>query len=100
MPFTANGANVGQIALTFLPAAFTIDFAGASNAWVSDMLLYNGTPTDLARIEYRAQGGGSGGVQSGYWLDDLVVTAIPEPSTILTWSLLAALGIFGWRRRK
>jgi len=34
-------------------------------------------------------------------LDDFTVTAIPEPTTLLVWSLLAGLGVgLGWRRRK
>jgi len=31
---------------------------------------------------------------------DAVTTVIPEPSTILIWSLLAGLGLIGWRRRR
>ena len=34
-------------------------------------------------------------------LDDISLTAVPEPTTIIIWSLLGGLGlVFAWRKRK
>ncbi len=46
-------------------------------------------------------GWGVGGADETLLIDNVSIATIPEPATLLVWSLLAALGFaLGWQRRK
>lgn len=53
---------------------------------------------DGGRATATVQGPGSGATMT---VNSIAVTVVPEPATLLIWSLLAGLGVgLGWRRRK
>lgn len=58
---------------------------------------FRGSPTYLNRVCFA---GTTGGIVGGY-LDDLRITAIPEPTSLIVWLLLGVVGItVGWWRQR
>lgn len=103
-------SNVGQddvavnelalITLNLGASGYNIEFNRPGiNSYITDSLAYNGSATELTRIEFTFKGGNNDGLRTGYFLDNLVVDAtVPEPTT----GLLALLGVAaaGVRRRR
>ena len=82
--FTADGFNV----------IFTGGDEGGSdvillNRYTSGTLSLNGPGSDLARLEFRGQGGDSNDVQSGFWLDNIIARGTPVPEPIVVPEILS-----------
>lgn len=76
--------------LFFTPDGFSISFSGGDqggsniidfNIYGTGSLPFNGPGSNLARIEFRGQGGDSNDARGGFWLDNLLAsgTPVPEP---------------------
>lgn len=79
------GAEFAGIKLTLSGDGFVIDFAhnelnttAEANAYTSDVLPYNGNAMDLALVEFGYSGSGSTGVNSGWFLDNVLITGFEE----------------------
>ena len=69
---------------------------GDANSWASATAK---SSSDMA-LDYIVFHNRENGSRTSY-LDDVRIEAIPEPATLMIWSLLAGLGVtLGWRRRK
>ena len=94
--------ELATITLTLGDTGYTIDFLRPTTiplAYTTGEINYNGSASELSRIEFTFSGDPSGtSVQSGYFLDNITVSGevVPEPSTLA----LAALGLLGLRRRR
>jgi len=101
-PFTAD--DIANIALQLTDSGYTIDFTRDTISYTTDLLSFNDSTDMLERIEFQFAGGGSNGARTGFILDNLVVTAVPEPASVAIWSLiglgLAGFGCYRLRRRK
>jgi len=65
-----------------------------SGEFVTGLPYLNSPTAGVDRLVFR------GNSQAGSRYDNILVTVIPEPATMLIWSFLAGLGIgLGWRRR-
>jgi hypothetical protein len=69
--------------------------------WKVNRLSFTGSlddAGDTVELRFHATGNGGQGLQLGFVN---LTAAVPEPTTLLVWSLLAGLGVvLGWRRRK
>lgn len=81
----AVGAEFAAIKLTLGGEGFVIDFAhnelnttAEANAYTSAVLPYNGSAMDLALVEFGYSGSGSTGANSGWFLDNVLVTGFEE----------------------
>jgi len=89
--------ELATVTLSLGETGYTIDFLRPTTtprAYTTGEISYNGSATQLSRIEFTYSGSPSGtSVQSGYYLDNINVTGelIPEPSTFF----LAAFGLLG-----
>ena len=104
--------NVAIINMTLEDDGFFVDFenfrqdadnnnADISNAYTTAKLPYNGSATELSRIEFTFAGGfevngvdqsADRNFQGGYALDNIRVTGVPEPNTIVL-ALIAVAGM-------
>ncbi|YCM46725.1 hypothetical protein V2O64_11905 [Verrucomicrobiaceae bacterium 227] len=79
----------GSIRLTLRNEGFVINFAGGSaggeggltKLYTSEVLAFKGAGTDLARIEFRGEGGANNNLRGGFWLDDLQVHGAIAPDS-------------------
>jgi len=70
-----------------------VSFAFSPNLWLDKSETYD--------LRIRVAGTNSDGNNSGFDNLTLYGLAVPEPATLLVWSLLAAMGVaLGWRRRR
>lgn len=112
---TGGGHNRGYNAAVELilgATGYQIDFENfftsnrnpTPNAYLTDVLPYNESATELAEVRFTFAGGidpndpGSTSLQSGYALDNIRVALVPEPNTVVL-ALIATLGIFTRTRR-
>lgn len=79
----ALGANGFQI--NFSSGGLGGSGGDSLGLYQSRNISYNGTGTDLARIEFRGQGGDNNDLRGGFWLDDLTANGVlvPEPPFVL-----------------
>lgn len=77
----AVGDEFPRITLRLGAGGFTIDLAsppentsGEANAYISETLPYNGAAADLAQIDFGYSASSSNGFNSGYALDNILVT--------------------------
>lgn len=114
MENTGGKFNRGQIAefnLTLGDNGFVLDFENFStqltpNAYTTDVLPYDGPATELTKIEITFQGAfqvngvdqtDDNSFRSGYALDNIRVTSVPEPHSIAL-AVIATAGMFVRRR--
>jgi hypothetical protein len=74
---------IGSFILNFDSEAYIIRFDNGANSYITDALAYNGAASDLARIEFRGQGGDTNQARSGFWLDDIMVDGVIVSETPL-----------------
>lgn len=111
---TGGGHNRGfnaTVELILGATGFQIDFENyftsnrnpTPNAYLTDVLPYNEAATELAEVRFTFAGGidpndpGSTSLQSGYALDNIRVTGVPEPTAVAL-ALIAAIGTLARRR--
>lgn len=75
---------------------------GTTTPWATGAVTVPSAGTYLLEFGISSRDDTSGGViGAALRLDNVQVVAIPEPSTLIVWSLLAALGItFGWCKKR
>ena len=59
------------------------------NRYNSGELPFSGPGSDLARIEFRGQGGDSNDVRGGFWLGNLLARGTPIPAPSVTLEILS-----------
>jgi|GEM_PF-1930754 len=79
------GAEIANVNLLLGPGGFTIDFSypeegtsGNANAYTSAQLPFNGAATDLAQLEFTYEASTATGRNSGYILDEILVTGFED----------------------
>lgn len=82
-PFDAG--EIGAVTLSLGSSSYAIDFVSGLNAYTTETISYNGSATELSRIEFTFPGGEANGVRAGYVLDNLNVegVVVPEPCTLI-----------------
>ena len=101
---TLTMTGSGQPDLVAIDAQ-TSNLSGLNRGWITDFSFDNsdGLYDTIAYNYYNADRDGSRARFMGVILDGIEAgpEIIPEPTTLLIWSLLAGLGVsLGWRRRK
>jgi hypothetical protein len=82
-PFALND-EIGRVTLLLAVGGYTIDFTHVSpttaafNAYTTDVISYNGPGVDLAQIEFTYEASSANARNSGYMLDNIVVTGFGE----------------------
>ena len=101
-----NRGHVAVVDLALRSDGFVVDFENFStrntpNSYTTAILPYNGSATELTRIEFTLPGDitdpNNTSVQGGYVLDNIIVS-VPEPGSVVL-GLIAAAGLFVGRRR-
>ena len=79
----------------------TVTGEGTDNLMHSFTYSFVDASPNLGSGQFGFRRSGPGGAANDGLFDNLQATVIPEPTTLLIWSLLAGLGVgLGWRRRK
>jgi hypothetical protein len=76
-PFTETD-QIGTVALLLGADGYTIDFTSPNNAYTTEQIPYNGGATDLAQLEFTYEASTDAGRNSGYLLDNVLVTGFDE----------------------
>lgn len=78
-------AEIADVLLKLSANGYTINFSypedntsAFANAYITDSLAYNGDATELAQIEFTYEASGATGRNSGYILDEILVTSLGE----------------------
>jgi len=96
---TSTSQQLLEVRLDGVPLA-SLDLTGQSPGdWIEVAHQFVAPTTNpLGKLTIHALRTGGGG--NNFAIDDVSFNLVPEPSTLLIWSLLAGLGIgLGWRRR-
>ena len=79
------GQEIANVAVRLLADGFIVDFSypeeatsANANAYTTDVLPYNGPATDLAQLEFTYEASTANGRNSGYVLDEVLVTGFEE----------------------
>ena len=79
------GAEIANIIVRLGASGYSVDFSypeegtsGNANAYVTDILPYNGAAMDLAQVEFTYSASNNTGVNSGYVLDEVMATGFEE----------------------
>ena len=77
--------EIGTVTVKLAVNGYTVAFAhnpqnttGLNNAYTTDVLSYNGSGVDLAQIEFTYEASSANGRNSGYLLDNVLVTGFGE----------------------
>ena len=88
-----GGANNESVSFTH-----NAPIGGANGLnWLYETLTFTALDTDL-KLRFQSTSPGEG--FAGFFLDDVTITATPEPATIVIWGALALVGAGVIRRRK
>lgn len=104
LPAVGNPDKMASISLSLQATGYVIQFSNpnVSNSYTTDLIAYNGSATTLSKIEFQFDGStvaldSFANQSSGFYLDNLVVTAVPTPAALPAG--LALLGVTTLRRR-
>ena len=83
-PAFGNNDNIGSVSVRLGADGYVIDFVHVSqsasnfNAYTTDLIGYNGNGADLAQIEFTYEASTNTGRNSGYILDNILVTGFAD----------------------